>query len=44
MSAAIMSTIADGATTIDGAECVAKSYPGFYNDFAALGGMTTTIE
>ena len=44
MSAAIMSTIADGATTIDGAECVAKSYPGFYDDFTTLGGMTTTIE
>ena len=44
MSAAIMSTIVDGTTTINGAECVAKSYPGFYDDFTALGGMTTTIE
>ena len=44
MSAAIMSTIAEGETTIDNAECVAKSYPLFYEDFASLGGNTTVIE
>lgn len=38
MSAAILSTIARGETTIRGAECVAKSYPHFFDHFAALGG------
>ena len=38
MSAAILSTIADGETTILGAECVAKSYPSFYDYFLMLGG------
>ena len=38
MSAAILSTIADGETTILGAECVAKSYPSFYDHFLMLGG------
>ncbi len=43
MSAAIMSTIADGETVINNAECVAKSYPLFYEDFKALGGTPSTI-
>ena len=38
MSAAILSTIADGETIILGAECVAKSYPSFYDHFLVLGG------
>lgn len=38
MSAAILSTIAEGETTILGAECVAKSYPSFYEHFKMLGG------
>lgn len=38
MSAAILSTIAEGETTILGAECVAKSYPSFYEHFQMLGG------
>lgn len=38
MSAAVLSTISDGVTTITGAECVAKSYPSFFDDFVALGG------
>ena len=38
MSAAILSTVATGDTLIKGAECVAKSYPFFFDDFAALGG------
>lgn len=38
MSAAILSTVSSGVTTIMGAECVAKSYPSFFDDFAALGG------
>lgn len=38
MAAAIMSTVSRGVTAIDGASCVAKSYPAFFNDFASLGG------
>ena len=43
MSAAILSTVARGETTINGAECVAKSYPLFFEDFAALGGRVDNI-
>lgn len=38
MSAAVMSSLAQGVTAIDGAECVAKSYPSFFDDFEKLGG------
>lgn len=38
MSAAIMSCVAKGITTIDNGACVAKSYPTFFDDFAILGG------
>ena len=38
MSAAILSTLSAAPVTITGAECVAKSYPRFYDDFVALGG------
>lgn len=39
MSAAVLSTVAESVTTIIGAECVAKSYPSFFEDFASLGGV-----
>ena len=38
MSAAIAATIASGPVTIKGAECVAKSYPAFWEDYRKLGG------
>lgn len=38
MSAAIAATVADGPVTILGAECVAKSYPAFWEIFKQLGG------
>lgn len=38
MAAAIAATVADGPITILGAECVAKSYPTFWQDFSRLGG------
>ena len=38
MAAAIMSTVSKGVTAIDGASCVAKSYPTFFDDFSMLGG------
>ena len=38
MMAAVMAAGATGPVTITGAEAVAKSYPGFYNDMSSLGG------
>lgn len=38
MASAIGATIADGPVTILGAECVAKSYPTFWQEFKRLGG------
>ena len=38
MSAAIASTVANGPVTVLGAECVAKSYPTFWQEFERLGG------
>ena len=38
MSAAIASTVSDGPVVILGAECVAKSYPNFWEEFINLGG------
>ena len=38
MSAAIAATVASGPVTILGAECVAKSYPSFWEDYRSLGG------
>lgn len=39
MSAAVASLLCDGEVIIDGAEAVGKSYPGFFDDFSALGGI-----
>ena len=36
MSAAVMACYAKRPVTIEGAECVAKSYPGFWDDFESL--------
>ncbi|NLG26128.1 MAG: 3-phosphoshikimate 1-carboxyvinyltransferase [Clostridiales bacterium] len=38
MALAIAAAYADGPVEIDGAEAVAKSYPGFFEDFNKLGG------
>lgn len=38
MAAAIAATVADGPVTILGAQCVAKSYPSFWEEYARLGG------
>ena len=38
MAAAIAATVADGPVTILGAECVAKSYPSFWEEYKRLGG------
>lgn len=42
MMAAIMATHAKGPVIIQGAECVAKSYPGFWDDYRLLGGSIQT--
>jgi 3-phosphoshikimate 1-carboxyvinyltransferase len=41
MMASVLASVADGPSTIVGAECVSKSYPGFYDDFSQLGGRAT---
>jgi 3-phosphoshikimate 1-carboxyvinyltransferase len=38
MEAALLATRCDGEVTIRGAECVDKSYPGFFEDLRSLGG------
>ena len=38
MTAAIAATTADGPVTILDAQCVSKSYPGFWDEFRRLGG------
>lgn len=38
MMEAVASTVCDGPVVIDGYECVAKSYPGFFDDFTVCGG------
>lgn len=43
MSAAVLATLPEEASTICGAECVAKSYPRFFDDFSALGGCVENI-
>lgn len=44
MSLAIASTRATEPVIINGAECVSKSYPRFFEDFEALGGKTDVIN
>ena len=39
MAAAVLATRASGPVRIRGAEAVEKSYPGFFEDFKALGGI-----
>ena len=39
MMAAVCAAHATGPTVIHGADCVAKSYPRFFDDFRALGGI-----
>lgn len=44
MALAIAGTICDGDVTILNAECVSKSYPNFFEDFADLGGRVRYEE
>jgi len=38
MACAVAALAAKGTTTLDGAPCVAKSYPRFFEDLKSLGG------
>ena len=44
MMAAIAATTCDAPVTITGAECVKKSYPDFWADYEALGGVIARTE
>lgn len=44
MMAAVAATRADGPVTLLGAECVSKSYPGFWEDYRSLGGQFACTE
>lgn len=44
MSLAIASVRGSGPITINGAECVSKSYPTFFEDFVSLGGKIDVID
>ena len=44
MTAAVCALRADGAVTIEGAECVRKSYPAFFCDYTKLGGSASREE
>lgn len=43
MAASIAACRADGPVTVCGADAVRKSYPGFYDDLAALGGVALIV-
>lgn len=43
MAAAIAASKVQGETTLHGAECVQKSYPSFFEDFARLGGNVHVV-
>jgi 3-phosphoshikimate 1-carboxyvinyltransferase len=44
MSFAVLGLVAEGETTINDPDCVNKSYPGFWDDLAALGGNMRRIR
>ena len=41
--AAVAATRCEGPVTVLGADCVEKSYPGFFDDYRALGGSVAII-
>ena len=44
MSIAIASLRAEGDIRINNSECVAKSYPTFFEDFKSLGGKVSEVD
>ena len=43
MSGAVAAALSENGAVLLGTECVGKSYPAFWEDFASLGGRTETI-
>ena len=43
MAAAVAAVRASGTVTVDGAECVAKSFPDFWEVYESLGGKTDAV-
>ena len=43
MAASIAAAKADGETTLTGCEAVNNSYPSFFHDYLALGGIANVI-
>ena len=44
MAASILASVGNVMICVSDAECIAKSYPAFFDDFNALGGNINTIE
>lgn len=44
MMAAVAAAVCERPVVLTGAECVAKSYPGFWEDYRALGGIAAEIK
>ena len=44
MALAVAALRCDGPTVLDGAECVRKSYPSFFDDFVKLGGIVHVVD
>ena len=44
MALAVAALRCDGPTVLDGVECVSKSYPSFFDDFAGLGGIVHVVD
>jgi 3-phosphoshikimate 1-carboxyvinyltransferase len=44
MTLAIAATVCDEPLTLDGWECVSKSYPNFFDEFAKLGGTVQSVD
>jgi 3-phosphoshikimate 1-carboxyvinyltransferase len=44
MALSIAAAYCAGPSEIDGCECVAKSYPNFYDDFKMLGGHADVVN
>ena len=43
MSGAVAAALSENGAVLLGTECVGKSYPAFWEDFASLGGRAETI-
>jgi 3-phosphoshikimate 1-carboxyvinyltransferase len=44
MAFAVLGLVAEGETTILDAECVSKSYPGFWRDLESIGAEARRVD